>query len=407
MKFLSTISFIVLVELICLTQMTLSMQCLEYINPIYRHKTRFVDCPMVSSKDKRQVTPGNPEPSTPEPTPASNEKFIVDFLCLIDDKTLCDKVDNVFITAGKFITETLNLKSQITVAAKFFDFCTMGECGAGGKIILGAAGPARFIPHQDPKDNKIRMYPQALFKQFDLPDEHPQLGQYDIKAVFNSNMKYWFEGDPEPMSISQVDMLYVVLHELVHGLGFSTSWSDHKKIQALTPFFASLPSNPTIGKFLELTFDKNLVFLPSGKSLTSFTDELNKFQFTSDMSDTQIIQAFRASPQFQIAQDLFAKASVQGTMGILLTPDPPSNTELTQDQLNNDVLLLETSIIPFTQGRSISHVDELTYLNSSDFLMVSEYPKKYTLGQLMANANSTNTTGPIGPQLRRLLEIMG
>src|ERR1051325_3361216 len=99
MKISLTISFIVLVVLICLTQTALSIQCLEYLSPIYRHETRFVDCPMVSSKDKRQVSPANPAPTPPEPAPASNDKFTVNFQCLITDKTLCDKVDNVFATA--------------------------------------------------------------------------------------------------------------------------------------------------------------------------------------------------------------------------------------------------------------------------------------------------------------------
>jgi hypothetical protein len=388
-------------------KMTLSQQCIEYLNPLYRHKTRFVDCPMVSSKDKRQVSSGNPAPSAPTPK-APNDKFIVDFDCQIADKVLCNKVDNVFITAGKFITDTINLKAPVTVTAKFYDLCAVeGECGAGGRIILGAAAPARLIPYQDPKDNKLRGYPQALFKQLDLPDEHPQMGPYDIMAIFNSNPDYWFEGDPEPLSEKQIDMLFVVLHELVHGLGFASSWNDYLNLQVLTPLPALTDPTSTQGQFVELTFDRNMVLIPSGKALTSFTDELNKFQFSADMSDTQFIQAFRASPQFQIAKDLFAKATTQGTMSVLLTPDLPSNTELTQDQLKNDVLILETSIVPFSQGSSVSHVDELTYLNSSDFLMMAQYPQRRTLGDMMANANSTNTTGPIGPQLRRLLGLMG
>ena len=68
----------------------------------------------------------------------------------------------------------------------------------------------------------------------DLP-EHPQIAPYDIQAIFNSKMDYWFEGDPVPMLATQIDILYVVLHELVHGLGFVSSWDDYLEIQALTP----------------------------------------------------------------------------------------------------------------------------------------------------------------------------
>ena len=31
------------------------------------------------------------------------------------------------------------------------------------------------------------------------------------------------------------DLLYIVLHELIHGLGFTSSWSDDANIKALTP----------------------------------------------------------------------------------------------------------------------------------------------------------------------------
>src|SRR5437762_4556093 len=92
MKFLSTIPFVILIGLVCLIQTTMSQSCLEYLNPIYRFETKFVDCPMVSSKykrDKRQETP--------------TDMFTINFQCLIDNKTLCDKVNNVLITAGKFI----------------------------------------------------------------------------------------------------------------------------------------------------------------------------------------------------------------------------------------------------------------------------------------------------------------
>src|SRR4051812_18332149 len=104
---------VVLVELLCLT---LSEQCIEYIRPLYRQKTKIIDCPTVSFKDKRE-------------TPLASNKFTIDFNCLINDKTLCDKVENVFVIAGKFITATLDLKSVVSVKAQFLDFCaTYGDC---------------------------------------------------------------------------------------------------------------------------------------------------------------------------------------------------------------------------------------------------------------------------------------
>src|SRR5688572_11911140 len=98
MKNLSTISFVVLIGLICLTPPTLSDRCLEYVNLLDGLETRAIDCPrIISSIDKRQ-TPGT-----------SDNMFVVKFTCAIDDQSLCEKVNNVYNTAGKFITATLNL----------------------------------------------------------------------------------------------------------------------------------------------------------------------------------------------------------------------------------------------------------------------------------------------------------
>src|ERR1051325_5723982 len=124
MKNLSTISFIVLIGLVCLIQMTLS-QCVEYVSPLDRIKTRRVDCPMVKL-EKRQAQP------------TQDNMFKIDFECLVPDKTLCIKVNEVFIAAGKFITTSLNLKQPITVTAKFLDLCAQLGCSATS-IILGAA----------------------------------------------------------------------------------------------------------------------------------------------------------------------------------------------------------------------------------------------------------------------------
>ncbi|PKY43779.1 hypothetical protein RhiirA4_541363 [Rhizophagus irregularis] len=408
MKILSTTLFVVVLELICLVQITVPEKCLEYISPFYQ-KTRMIDCPMIhskDSKDKRQTSS------------KSDNMITVDFQCLIDDKQLCKKVEQVFITAGKFITATLNLKSIISVNAQFLDFCkTYGKCDKD-VIILGAAGPARMIPYQDPKENKIRFYPQALYKQMNFPIEHPEFGPNEIMATFNSNTSYWFEGDPLPMLEKQSDMLYVVIHEMIHGLGFTTSWDDYFGIKALTPAIGGTTKPPAPGEitsqsdelqssqFFELISDKFLVLLPSGKLVSSIADEINKFQFKIEtLSSTDgIASAFSASPQFPVAKNMYNTAMTHGAMGFLTIP--PSD-QLTREQILNNVIILETSLIPYQHGSSVAHTDFDTYVNSSDFLMLFTYPKTATLGQIMSAVGSTNTTGPIGPKLRLLLGSLG
>ncbi|RGB43137.1 hypothetical protein C1646_782277 [Rhizophagus diaphanus] len=389
---------------------------------------------MVTANDKRQ-TPTSPD-----------NMFVVDFDCSINNVTLCDKVKDVFITAGKFITATIDLKSAVSVKAQFVDFCaSFNDCDTN-LIILGAAGPARMIPFRNVTDGKVRLYPQALYKQMNLPD-HPQFGPNEIEAIFNANMSYWFEGDPLPMGFKQADMLYVVLHELIHGLGFTNSWNDYFNLQALTPYIdaimevdagtpgapgtpdtpAGTPGTPEIPgvpgsppgspgspvpsnvivQFLEFVFDRNLVLLKSGQSLSSITDQLNTFKFDLNLPNNLIINSFVQSPQFQIAKNMYTFGTSHGEIGFLLTSDVQPNTTLTPDQIRDNVLIVETSFNPFVSSSSIAHVDFNTYINSSDFLMLFTYPHGKTLGEMMDRSNSTNTYGPIGPKLRTLLGILG
>uniref|UniRef100_A0A1D1Y5Y4 Uncharacterized protein PB7E8.01 n=1 Tax=Anthurium amnicola TaxID=1678845 RepID=A0A1D1Y5Y4_9ARAE len=398
MKTLTTIAFFITITIVltCLVRPTLSElsrlseQCMVYIKP-YRTETKIIKCPMVttdeSSLEKRQN---------------SEDMFTVNFKCSISDNNLCNKVKNVFNSAGKYITATLNLKTPIKVNAQFLDFCKQeGECDTQS-IILGAARPSRMIPHQD-SDGKLRLYPQALYKQLNFPGNHPQMGADDITAMFNSNMNYWFEGDPTPMSERQVDMLYVVIHELTHGLGFTNSWNDYMNLQALTPAVVSGASTP----FVEFIFDKSLILLPSGTPLSSITDQLNQFQVSPSATDQEFITSFSKSPQFPIAQSIYKNGTTHGAIGFLLNSNIQSNTQLSQDQIQNDVVILETTLVPFEPSSSIGHVDFQTYVKSGDFLMMFTYPPGQTLDQMMSRAGSTTTTGPMGPKLRQLLGILG
>ncbi|CAG8520353.1 5000_t:CDS:2 [Racocetra fulgida] len=69
-------------------------------------------------------------------------------------------------------------------------------------------------------------------------------------------------------------------------------------------------------------------------------------------------QTFALSPQSLYAEELYTNASTPNSLGIL-----PDNTNF------NDPIFLETSLKPYTQGSSVSHVSYTKYSNTSDFLM--------------------------------------
>jgi len=384
---MKTTPFTALIGLIFLSQITLSQKCIDYFNSYNRYETKFVDCPMVSSSlDKRQTT---------------DNMFTIEFTCSITDTVLCDKARNAYITAGKYVTATLNLNVPLVVNATMLDICAAQPGICNGTTIIGTGGTARIIPFSDSTDNKTRYYPQAILKQMNLP-QHPAYLPYDVISLINSNLNYWFEGDPLPLN-NKYDMLYAVLAQFVHGLGFTTTWNDYDaNIQALTPLPGASLTAPNQGQFIETIFDKYLVLIPDGTKVTTITDQLNVFKFTPNITINQFITTFEASPQFPFAQNMYKNATTRNAIGFLLSPNLLPGAPLT-----DNVVILETSLNNFNPAISISHVDLKTYENTADFLMTYTYPTGKTLDDKMASVGSTNTTGPIGPNIGKILGILG
>ncbi|CAG8826691.1 6203_t:CDS:2, partial [Gigaspora rosea] len=116
----------------------------------------------------------------------------------------------------------------------------------------------------------------------------------DIYAQFNSAVNFWFNGDG-PISPAQQNIHTVILHELFHGLGLTSSWRNNLDsllqypANGLSPvpyLITSASSNSIIFQgFIETIFDKFLVILPDNitssplvpTSLTAYTSKLNEF----------------------------------------------------------------------------------------------------------------------------------
>ncbi|CAI2170440.1 5134_t:CDS:2 [Funneliformis geosporum] len=225
--------------------------------------------------------------------------FSLQFFCEIQDKKLCSKAKSSFEEAGRIITSTLILNSPIIINATFRNM--------EDPEVLGAAAPLRLMPMKD-DDGIERLYPQALVKQFQL-NSHPEFAPFDIIADFNSLVPYWFEGDP-PITKKQIGFLELIIHELIHGLGFTSAWDDYfnEIPEAATPEIIGLTTEPGITDlnatmvfqgFQERAFDKYLIFLPNNKTSTSYANELNKFPNGSTFKNVDdFVNKFTASPQY-------------------------------------------------------------------------------------------------------------
>ncbi|RHZ70621.1 hypothetical protein Glove_269g29 [Diversispora epigaea] len=327
--------------------------------------------------------------------------FSVTLSCLVDDKTLCDKVQTAFNEAGRIITETILLNTQVTVNASFVDFCTEYQtCPTNGVIILGGASPAKTIEITD-DDGVDRLFPQSLVKQMNISNS-PTYSAFDIFALFNSGADYWFDGDGT-ISSSQSDFLFVILHELIHGLGFTTGYDDYINDvpEALTPLVSvnqvSLLSDAFLfNGFVEYIFDKFMVVLPSGKRVTDISKQLNNFTGGVFNSTNEFVSEFKASPQYPLAEQMFTYATTSNSLGLL----PVGSNDISK------AIILETSLVKYVSGSSVSHVDYQTYSNTSDFLMRYLQNHGIRLSQFIKSGGDYSG-GPIGPKLRLFLSWIG
>ncbi|CAG8442930.1 3897_t:CDS:10 [Acaulospora colombiana] len=390
-----------------------AQKCIDRMDPFYPAKNVYANCKMVTEPNVFERTYQDHDDDCNE---AKNMFKVTAFQCGSNDTTLCNNVKNAFETAGQIISQVFYLKVPVSINVTFTNFCeALKLCSIGKKFVAiefnfdpkkGAAMPSRNMLMLD-DDGATRFYPQALVKQFQL-STHPEYAPCDITATFNSQVKWWFREDKRPIKDKERDFLFVVLHEMMHGLGFVSNWADWTNplnaSEALSPY-PLLTSDPKGGDavifdgFQETCFDKYVIILPSGQHISNITKQLNRFgggPGTKFANETDFILKFHASPQYKIAKKIFKKAVTANDLGFL--PHGESNPR--------DSVTLETSLNPFVQGASIDHVSNKRYANSSDFLMKFLFKPLETLESLEKRAGS-ESCGPIGPELRLIMQSLG
>jgi hypothetical protein len=378
----------------------------------YAHQRRFVprgssisaDAPSSGRGGVGSTTASNARFNTANAISAANGTFLINLNCQ-SDQTTCNEVQYTFISAAQFLANVLVIKQPITIDARFYSFCTVyQECvsGAGSSITLGQATPNRQILLQG-DDNVSRMYPQALVKQLDPSKAPGSSSSADILAEFNSDAKFWFQRSNKTISSSQVDFLLVVSHELIHGLGFTSSYSDYWNSdtpQALTPnpmIESQSNGKARISGFTENIFDKYMIRNDNNQAITdSVATPLNNWaqntQYVSSADD--LFDQFQSSNVYSLSTNLLNLAVNQNSLALNL------NT-------TGGPLFLETGLKPFQPSSSISHVDISKYSNSNEFLMQWEINSGISLADSMKKIGGQWNTAPYGPNLIQFLGNMG
>ncbi|KAI9301116.1 hypothetical protein BJ944DRAFT_169672 [Cunninghamella echinulata] len=421
--------------------------------------------------------------STSTNTPTSNHEngtielskkidFIFNCSSLIQlDPYFCEVVANSTMEAIKEVDKVLNLLHKIKIQVAYFSYCGSDHKCNNGSYGRGTPSSQYEYPYED---GTFFVFPQALAKQI-LRENDTQYKDYDISIEINHDMYmnsvdieqanglgwngtgipptgvYWFMNDTRynqtTIKKDQIDFRYIILHQLIHGLGFVSGWAPYfwsptsafrqlaidsatiDQMKIVTPgmhwYIASNPQTDEgplyITGFQYTTFfDKFLYSInytdntsPSDPpSLSNLTDLAIDFQnFCVQGWDAYILHfltKFSNTTQYQAARNLWNATSETDTLffkfdrreGYYLT-DPYlrqyENITLLTGQSFMDVAVEQYDEAANRPGASIAHLDS-KYNSTVDFLMTQYYIRGQTLEDITQEMYQT-LPSPINYQI--------
>ncbi|KAI8367463.1 uncharacterized protein BYT42DRAFT_504329 [Radiomyces spectabilis] len=438
------------------------------------------------------ATPSSPSsgPNNTIPVYDTSDKRVRYQLACNFTTTFCNKVSTAVRSAIDEFTRVVDIKNDLIIRVTYYNFCDK-RC-TNSTLAWGAPTSQFTLPFEEGADLNY-VYPQALAKQLAPYSNTSVWADYDVDIEINHDIylnavdydkarshgwngtgvpgpgKFWFQNDTA-IGPDQVDLRYIVLHELLHGLGFISAWAayfwtdaspfrllvdgiiDPRDLQLVTPgpyWFVNDNTGPTFitGFQPTMIFDKYLVSLETDED--NVTKPVNLSDLGFDMQNfcvqdsaafiINFVKEFNASPQSIDANRLWISMTQKETLKFKFPPTTVANssynlnpylnqtyhsmTLLTgEDVLNSQLEQLDrTSNRP---GMSISHVDD-SYATKPDFLMTATYITGQTLEDLvedtysdipvirynssLANGSITEHTykSAVGPGILRILDSMG
>jgi hypothetical protein len=165
--------------------------CLDTIMNISKNSNKNIHQWIPCESTGQQLISRSTQPNFNEEQDTASAPIQITFNCIHKDKSICGKAERSFERVGRLISDVILFKEPVKVNATFMSFCEIGnECGEH-MMTLGGSSPARAMPLMN-SDGLLRLHPQALVKQFNLPDHSP-FSPFDILSVFNADAPFWFE----------------------------------------------------------------------------------------------------------------------------------------------------------------------------------------------------------------------
>ncbi|KAI7859856.1 hypothetical protein BDC45DRAFT_474726 [Circinella umbellata] len=346
---------------------------------------------------------------------STNAMIIIDFTCESTNQDECNKVKASLTKASEYISSVLVFKTPLYVNATYLSFCQqLGQCEEASEGTIGTGQAYPSVSYLMQEGNTTRMYPQALLKQYHNLAKSVDWYEYDMNAYFNSEITWYYEDDGNPIKENETDLLLTIIHEFVHGLGFVSAWSDdtYERFSmydsTMKKFLTPMPLNPPnelpevsavidseegvqpYWGFVDFPLDKLLY--GNKYPLTLTTQVLNEWGNSNVMfaNILDMVNDWLNGKNFrEQAEAVYQMATERGGIKIMID--------------NVEIMVLETSLSPFQDGSSLTHVDQSTYATTDDYLMCYSAMRGISLN----NLSKFHPLGPLGPSLVRVLAKLG
>ncbi|GAN11185.1 hypothetical protein MAM1_0498c10743 [Mucor ambiguus] len=383
--------------------------------------------------------------STPPRISDITETVQVKLYCEVDQQ-FCGKVERSLKLAAASFAQVVNLKNKIVFQASYYSFCKT-TCSNNTYGWGTPSSQFTLISLNEADSNFI--YPQALAKQLTLFTDSSNWANYDVAIDLNHDMymnavnydkvgdwngmgipptgAYWFSND-KSIEDYQVDMEYLILHQMIHGLGMVSSWApyfsdtnspfqkllkgliapeDSLKVMTPSPYwFVKHSTGPAYitGFQPNMIFDKFLnLIIPARnetKWLVDYSFDLQSFCVKeNDAFIVNFMNSFlNNATQSARAKTIYVSMAQPKTLSFQFTAncehsaycaDPylnqtyPSIQLMTGPNILEDTNLTEEAL--YRPGISTSHVDD-DYTGTPDFLMTHKFHRGKTLQQLVEEA---------------------
>ncbi|KAL1925128.1 uncharacterized protein VTP21DRAFT_11 [Calcarisporiella thermophila] len=377
-------------------------------------------------------------------TVPSGSLFHIDLHCT---GPVCNKLGTSMSSAARRIIGELNLRVPLRMIVTYHSFCTNGTISCQNQT-LGWAAPASTWFFSSASDVSIPghgaegidtdyFYPQSLAKQ--LSSLAPQWADYDIVCEINSDaLRYmWFESDNATIAPHQFDMELVALHQIIHGLGFFSTWAPY--FSSKTNSYAPLLSPPLTEEQLRVLtpppkvnqdpetnlthisgflpgaiFDKYLVYGDFNYTLESLADEIraNCYEGNGPIA-LSFVKAFlnntAAYTAAQLAWNLTATTKVRFRF-----PQTGETYDMLRVGADTDGTVHEFENITETGASEsimasgvLAGMNPFSHIAISDDVMGGSIKKGVTLNEIFAQKNATSpSVNPLAPAIK-VLKLLG